>query len=261
MMNLTRYSKTATALLCIAVLLSAVGTAAALSISSEGVPSEAQVGEEVSVTYTIDDPFTDTANQWTLQANTELESVSWTVTVLRAGTPVEDGQTTYGQQSFQQDLNVDNNGDQVQIELVGTVPEVDQYSYQPPQSFVVTSLEQQTGSNTDELQNDTAHYYTSESQSARQAIDEAQAAIDESGGNEEAQSTLDDAIAFYNSGENFQQAQDAAERAQNTAQSAQQSQQTTQTILYAAGALVVLLLLGGGIYYWQSQQGDDFSKL
>jgi hypothetical protein len=212
------------------------------------------------VTYTIDDPFTDTANEWTLQANTELESVRWTVTVLRAGTPVQDGETTYGEQSFEQTLNVDNGGDEVQIELVGTVPAVEQYSYDPEQTFVVASLDQQTGNNTEELVNDTAHHYTSDSQAARQAIDEAQSAVDSSGGNEEAQSTLDDAIAFYNGG-NFEQAQDAAERAQNTAKSAQQSQQTTQMFLMAGGAVVVLLALGGGAYYVLSQRGDDYSKL
>jgi len=259
MMNLTRYSKTATALLCVAMLLGAAGTAAALSISADGVPGEAQVGEEVSVTYTIDDPFTDTANEWTLRANTELESVSWTVTVLRAGTPVEDGETTYGQQSFEQDLSVDNNGDQVQIELVGDVPEVDQYSYEPPQSFVVASLEQQTGSNTDELQNDSVHYYTSESQSARQAIDEAQTAVDSAGG-DQGQELLNSAISSYEN-ENFQNAEDLAGQAQSEAQSAQQSQQTTQTILYAAGGLVVLLLIGGGAYFLLSRGGDDYSKL
>lgn len=260
MMNLTRCSKTTTALLCVVVLLCAAGTATALSVSAEGVPSDAQVGDEVSVTYTIDDPFTDTANQWTLVADTELENVRWTVTVLRAGTPVEDGQTTYGEQAFEQGLDVDNNGDEVQIELVGEVPAVENYSYEPAQTFRVASLDQRTGNNTEEHVNDSAHYYTEESQSARQSIDEAQSAIDASGGNQEAESTLGDAVAFYNSGQ-FEQAEDAAQRAQSTAESAQKSSQMTQTILMGAGALVVLLLLGGGIYYWQSQQGDDYSKL
>lgn len=260
MMNLTRCSRIAVGLLCVAVLLGATGTAAALSISSQGVPGEVAVGGEVSATYTIDDPFTDTANEWTLVANTELENVRWTVTVLRAGTPVQDGQTTYGQQSFEQDLNVDNNGDEVQIELVGDVPEVDNYSYEPRQTFVVAALDQRTGNNIEALANDSAHYYTEESAATRQSIDDAQSAIDAAGGNQEAESTLSDAIAFYNSG-NFEQAQDAAQRAQSSAESAQQSSQTTQTILLGAGGLVVLLLIGGGIYYWQSQQGDDYSKL
>ena len=260
MMNLTRCSKTATALLCVAMLVTATGTAAALSISSDGLPGEVEVGEEVSVTYTIDDPFTDTANEWTLVANTHLENVRWTVTVLRAGTPIEDGQTTYGQQSFEQDLNVENNGVEVQIELVGAAPEVGNYSYDPAQTFTVAALDQRTGNNTDELANDSAHHYTSDSQEAREAIDSAQSAIDAAGGNQEAQDTLDSAISSYEN-ENFQNAVDLAEQAQGTAESAQQSQQTTQTILLAVGGLVVLLLIGGGIYYWQSQQGDDYSKL
>ncbi|WP_255318005.1 hypothetical protein [Halomicrobium sp. LC1Hm] len=260
MMNLTRCSKTATALLCVALLVTATGTAAALTLSSDGVPSEAQVGEEVSMTYTIDDPFTDTANDWTLVADTELQNVRWTVTVLRAGTPVEDGETTYGEQSFEQDLSVDNNGDQIQIELVGEAPAVANYSYDPEQTFTVAALDQRTGSNTDELVNDSAHHYTSESQAAREAIDEAQSAIDAAGGHQDAEDLLDSAISSYEN-ENFENAQELAAQSQNAADSARQSQQTTQMILMGAGVLVVLLLLGGGIYYWQSQQGDDFSKL
>ena len=260
MMNLTRCSKTAIALLCVAMLLAATGTAAALSISTDGLPGEVEAGEEVSVTYTIDDPFTDTANDWTLIADTQLENVRWTVTVLRAGTPVEDGQTTSGQQSFEQDLNVENGGDEVRIELVGDAPEVENYTYEPEQTFTVAALDQRGGNNTDELANDSAHHYTSESQDAREAIDSAQSAIDAASGNQEAQDTLDSAISSYEN-ENFENAIDLAEQAQNTAESAQQSAQTTQTILLAVGGLVVLLLIGGGVYYWQSQQGDDYSKL
>ena len=260
MMNLTRCSDTAVALVCIAVLLSVAGTATALSISSDGVPTEAQVGDEVSVTYTIDDPFTDTANQWTLQANTQLENVRWTVTVLRAGTPVQNGETTYGEQSFEQDLDVENNGDEVQIELVGTAPTVENYSYESRQTFTVASLDQRTGNNTEELANDSAHHYTSESREARQAIDAAQSAIDAAGGNADAESQLNSAISLYDAGE-FEDAMTAANDAQSTAEAAQQSSQTTQTLLMAAGGLVVLLVIGGGAYYVLSQRGDDYSKL
>lgn len=260
MMSLTRYSKTAVALLCVAVLLGAVGTATALTVSADGLPGEKQVGEEVSVTYTIDDPFTDTPNEWTLEANTELENVRWTVTVLRAGTPVEDGQTTYGQQSFEQDLNVDNNGDEVKIELVGDVPAVSNYTYRPEQTFLVASLGQRTGNNVEELANDSAHHYTTESREARIAIDDAQAAIDEAGGNQEAQDLLESAKSSYRS-ENFPNAKGLANRAQEKAESSQQSEQTMQLALMGAGAVVVLLLIGGGIYVWLSQRDDGYSKL
>jgi hypothetical protein len=258
-MSLIRCSNKTAALLCVVALLATAGTASAFSVSADGVPSEAAVEEEVSVTYTIDDPFTDAPNEWTLAGSTELQSVSWTVTVLRAGDQVN--QETYGDQSFEQDLEIDNNGDQVRIELVGTTPAVSNYTYDPAQSYQVASLSRISGSNEDEFRNDTAHHYTEDSQAARQAIDDAQAAIDEAGGNEEAEELVNSAISSYEN-ENFQNAQDLAGQAQSQAQQAQESAQTQRTLLMAGAGLVVLLLLIGGGYYAYTQMGDDdYSKL
>jgi hypothetical protein len=239
-------------------LLAVSGTAIAFTVAADGVPSEATVEEDITVTYTIDDPFTDAPNQWTLQGTTELESVSWQVTVFRAGTQISED--TYGSQNVSQDLDIDDNGDEVEIALSGTVPAVENYTYAPEERFTVATLSRQTGNNTEEFRNDTAHHFTEESKEARDAIDAAQESIDEAGGNEEAESLVDSAVSSYENG-NFENAVDLANQAQNTAESAQQSQQTTRTLLLVGGALVVLLLLGGGIYYLYSQQGDDYSKL
>ncbi|MDS0221938.1 hypothetical protein NDI54_11320 [Haloarcula sp. S1AR25-5A] len=258
-MNLIRCSNKTAALLCVVALLATAGTASAFSVSAEGVPSETAVDEEVSVTYTIDDPFTDAPNEWTLAGSTELQNVSWTVTVLRAGDQVN--QETYGDQSFEQGLDIDNNGDQVRIELVGTTQAVSNYTYEPPESYQVASLSRISGNNEDEFRNDTAHHYTEESQAARQAIDDAQAAIDEAGGNAEAEDLVSSAVSSYENG-NFQNAQDLAGQAESQAQQAQQSAQTQRTLLMVGGGLVVLLLLVGGGYYAYTQMGgDDYSKL
>jgi hypothetical protein len=224
------------------------------------VPSESAVDDEVTVTYTIDEPFTDVPNQWTLEGHTELENVSWTVTVLRAGSEVS--QETYGTQNFSQDLDIDNNGDEVRVELTGTVPAIETYSYQPEERYTVATLTRVSGSNEDEIRSDSAHHYTSESREARNAIDSASTAINETGGNSEAEQLRDNAISSYENG-NFNNSIDLAQQAQNTAEEAQQSQQTTQTLLYGGIAVVVLLLLGGGGFYLysQSQSGDDYSKL
>ncbi len=256
-MNLTRCSRLAVALLCVVLL--ATGVASAFSVSADGVPSSAAVGEEVSVTYTVDDPFTDAPSEWTLNATTELENVGWTVTVLRAGNPIDDGETTYGDQSFERDLSVDNNGDQVRIELTGEVPEVENFTYEPREEFVVASLERVTGNNAEEFRNDTAHHYTEDSRAARQSIEDAESAIDAAGGHDEAGNLRDNAVSAYEVG-NFGNAQDLAEEAESKAQSAQQSQQTMQLALMAVGALLVIALVAGGIYYWRSQ-GDEYSKL
>ncbi|MBX0325350.1 hypothetical protein EGH21_20190 [Halomicroarcula sp. F13] len=258
-MNSIRSSKGIVTVLCVVGLLAVAGTASAFTVSAEGVPSESGVGDEVTVTYTVDDPFTGTSNEWTLAGETELENVSWTVTVLRAGSQVS--QQTYGDQSFSQDLDIDNNGDQVRVELTGTTPAVENYTYQPEEQYVVASLTRVSGSNEEEFQNSTAHHYTADSREARQAIDSAQAAIDAAGGNSDAEQLVDSAVSSYENG-NFENAVNLANQARNTAQQAQQSQQTTQTLLLAGGGLVVLLLLAGGGYYIYTQtQGDDYSKL
>lgn len=261
-MNSIRYSRATVALLCVVGLLAVAGTASAFTVSTEGsVPNETAVGDEVSVTYVIDDPYTNAPDTWTLAGDTELENVSWTVTVLRAGSPVSDGERIYGDQSFERELDIDNNGDQIRIELTGTTPAVENFTYEPEERYTVAEFTRVTGNNENEFRNDSAHHYTEESREARQAIDAAGTAIEEAGGNSEAENLRANAISAYENA-NFENAVDLANQAQNTAEQAQQSQQTTQTLLYAAGAVVVLLLLGGGGYYLYSQsKEDDYSKL
>jgi len=256
-MNSIPCSRATIALLFVAVLMAAVGPASALSVSSEGVPGETQVGEEMQVTYTIDDPFTDAPNEWTLQGETELEDVRWTVTVLRAGTQVS--QETYTEQSFNHSLDVDDNGDEVVVNLDGTTPAIENYTYSPEETYLVTSLDQRTGGNADELANDSAHHYTEDSQAARNAIEDAEAAIDEAGGHSEAEDLRESAVSAYEA-ENFQNAIDLANNAQEKAENAQQSQETLTMALMGGGAVVVLALIGGGIYYWKSQQ-ETVSRL
>ena len=250
-MNSIPCSKSTTALLFVAVLLASVGTASALSVSSEGVPSSSQVGEDVQVTYTIDDPFTDAPNQWTLRGETELVDVRWTVTVLRAWSQISE--QTYTEQSFNHSLDVNDNGDEVVVELDGTTPRVSNYTYSPEETYLVTSLNQTTGDNTQSLASDSAHHYTDESREARNAIEDAEAAIADVGGHEEAETTLGRAKTFYEA-ERFSDAVSAAEDAQQKAEKAQQTKQTTNMLLIGGAVVVVLALIGGGVYYWKSQQ-------
>ncbi|MFB6308361.1 MAG: hypothetical protein ABEH35_03445 [Haloarculaceae archaeon] len=257
-MNSTHSSKLSVALLTVAVLLAATGTAAAFAVSAQGLPVQAEVGTEVSVTYTINDPFTGVPNQWTLQGTTELQNVVWTVTVLRAGEPVEGGETTYGNQSFNRSLDVANNGDEIRIELTGTTPAIENYTYRPREQFVIASLSRRTGNNTQEFRNDTVHHFTAESQRARQAIDDANAtvsAVDD----REAEQLLSSAKSAYNAG-NFENAVNLSQQASDRAESVQQSRQTTQLLLYGAGAIVILAVIAGAIYYWRSQQ-DEYRAL
>lgn len=237
----------------LAVSLAAVGTAAALSASAESVPSKSKVGTDVSATFVIEDPFTD-SDQWTLHAETELRNVNWNVRVLDQGEEVSE--TPHGEQSWNQTLDKAGGGDKIVIELQGTTPKVDRYSYKPKQTFTVARLVKITGGARTEIEQWSAYHYTSDSKKARNAIDAAGQAIEAAGGNAEAEQTRQNAIAAYEN-ESFGLATNLANEAKSKAQSAQQSQQTMQLAMYGVGALVVLGLIGGGIYYWKSQQGPS----
>ena len=252
-MSWIRSSKGATLVALLALLLAAAGPAGALTVTEETDFTESRVGTTVSTTVVIDDPFTEN-EEWTLRGTTELENVSWTVEVLDQGNQLNS--TIYGDQTFEQRLALDNGGDEVRIELTGTTPAIENYTYDPPQAYTLWELVSITGSSESTLNATQVHHYTNDSREARLAIDNATMAINESGGNPEAQDTLNSSVSSYDNG-NFGNAIDLASDAESQAEQVEQSQQQTQTLLYAGAGLVVLVLVGGGIYYWRSNQGPD----
>ncbi|QPV64371.1 hypothetical protein I7X12_07090 [Halosimplex litoreum] len=252
-MSWIRSSKSAALVALLALSLAAVGTAGAISVSPGEVPNETQVGETVTTTVTVDDPFVDMNDQWTLQGSTELTNVSWTVTVLQQGEEVD--QASYGEQSFEQALNASNGGDTVEIALTGDTPAVENYTYEPRETYTLYDFASVQGSSTSDLNATSVHHYTNASDSARLAIDDASEAINASSGNSDAENLLNNAISAYENG-NFGNAEDLAGQAQNQAEQAQQSAQRNQTILMGVGALVVLAIVVGGVYYWRSNQNE-----
>ncbi|QLH81507.1 hypothetical protein [Halosimplex pelagicum] len=255
-MSWIRSSKSAALVALLALSLVAVGTAGAISVSPGEVPEETQVGETVTTTVTVEDPFVDMPDEWTLQGSTELTNVSWTVTVRQQGEQVS--QETFGDQSFDHPLNASNNGDTVVVELTGDTPAIENYTYEPVETYTLYDFDSVQGSSTSSLNATEVHHYTNASKDARQAIDEAAEAINASGANS-GQDDLDQAISSYENG-NFENAQSNAADAQEQAEQAEQSAQRNQTILMGVGALVVLAIIGGGIYYWRSNQ-DEPTKL
>lgn len=256
-MSWTHSSRVTTLVVLFALGLVAAGPAAGLAVQDETAFNESRVGESVNTTVVVEDPFQDQPDQWTLRASTELENVSWVVTIRQQGTQVN--QTTYGGQTFEQDLDFENGGDEVVIEVTGDTPAVDNYSYEPRETYTLWSLEAITGDSESELNETQIHHYTNDSKDARQSIDEAAEAINESGNPQGARDTLNNSISAYNNG-NFGNAIDLADQAKEEAEQTQQSQQRTQTLIYAAVAVVALVLVGGGIYYWRQQQ-DEYGKL
>jgi hypothetical protein len=260
-MNSSRCSKLAAAL--VVLLLVATVPAAAVSISGDA-PDSAEVGEQQTTTFTLTDPFED-YEEWTLQATTELQDVTWRVTTFdNAGNQV--AQETMTGQEMSYHLQASNGAVRVEVKLVGTTPATSTFdwSFDPPQQFTYAEfVETQEGGASNTLTTYETRPYTSASQEARTAISDAQDAIEDAkdagAGVSEAESDLEDAIEFYNGG-NFDQATSNAEDAQAAAESAASSaQQTDLLIKVGAGVVVVLALLGG--VYWYLQQQDSHDKL
>jgi hypothetical protein len=244
------------------VLLAATVPAAAVSVTGEDVPEEAQVGTQVSATVTLDELYQNPQSEsWQLSGTTELTDVSWTIVFYdQTGSQVDLIEQT-GQSFSGVDVAADSGTAEVEVRITGTVPEVGSYSYDPAQTFTTTALTRgQSGGASDTVDSWETHHYTEQSASAREAIERAGTAIDEaeeSGANpSDAQANYEDAVAAYNDG-SFDVATNLADRAADQANQAQQSSQTRQTIIYAVGGLIVLGLLVGGVFYWRSQQGPE----
>jgi hypothetical protein len=255
--NSSRFSRVVLAALLVFLVAAAPATAA--SVTSEDVPEEAQVGTQVTATVTLEELYKNpTLESWQLAGETQLTDVSWTVVYYdQTGSKVDQREFT-GQEFTGARVATDSDHAEVRVRITGTVPQIQQFSYDPPQEFLLMELVQtQQGGASNTLGTWNTHHYTERSDQARNAIDEAKAAIDEAnaaGANtQEAQSDFDDAVAAYDDG-SFDVAISLANKATDKAQSAQQSKQTQQTIVYAVGGLVVVGLLVGGFLWWRSKQ-------
>ncbi|WP_136600906.1 hypothetical protein [Salinigranum halophilum] len=254
--NLSRFSSL---LLVLLVLCSAAAPAAALTVGDATVPDEAAVGSQVEATMTLTELYQNpTLEQWQLRGETELRDVTWSVSYVdQTGATV--GREEFDGQNFtSSQISAADGTAEVRIRVSGTVPPVASYSYDPEQTFVVASLTQaRAGGNTNAIDTWESHHFTSASDGARNALDDAQVAIDsarENGaGVGEAENTFEQAVNAYES-ENFDLATELANEARSQAESAQQSQQTLTLALYAVGGLVVVALVVGGFFYWRSQQ-------
>ncbi|MFW6018909.1 MAG: hypothetical protein ACOCPX_08805 [Halapricum sp.] len=257
-MSLIPSSKATAVLVTLLIAAAAVvGTAAAVTTSDTASPEQAQVGEEVTVELTLTELY-DEDSDWTLRGTTQLENVSgWQVTqTYPNGTAVEENYES--QSEFELEISEGDNFESITVSITGDAPAVEEFSYDPPQSFDGAELTKVIGDSESVIETAQIHHYTSESRDAREAIEDAETAVEDSD-SDEAESRLQRAIDAYNAG-NLDNAIGSAEDAENTASEASQSQDTMQLLLYGVGALVVLALIGGGVYYYRNQQ-DDYDKL
>ncbi|MFW6436080.1 MAG: hypothetical protein ACOCYZ_00415 [Halococcoides sp.] len=246
-MNSIRCSEGLALLAIVIVALSAVGTAAAVTIEESQGPEEAEVGAEVTIEYEITELYSDSTS-WTLNGTTELENVTgWDVEMVK---PSGDSDTAFveGRQSFEAEISGDENYERVIVSITGTVPDVEEYTYDPPQAFTAIELTSVTGQNENALYTGEIHHYTQESDDARDAID---AAGDAGASGDDFEGAVS---SFENA--NFENAQSLAASAQSSAQEGQ----LMRNVAIGAVALVVIVGLVAGIFYWRSQQ-DDYDRL
>lgn len=262
-------SRSGVVLALVVLLVAAATPAAAIAVTAEGVPGEAAVGDEVTSTFTITEPFRNPSlEQWSLSGETELENVTWTVT-LYDQTDAKVGQESYDGANFTHEgVSTDSGVSEIEVRIVGTVPAVEEFTYDPEERFQVATLQQvREGGTSNEIGSWSAHHYTTGttdepgSKEAREAIASAEATIaDTNADTGEAEDILDNAVSAYEAS-NFGNAVDLANKAETSAEESEQSSERTQLLVYAAGGLVgLLVLLGGGYVVYQSRQ-DDYDKL
>jgi hypothetical protein len=253
-MNWSRCSSVvAIAVLLVLVATLAAGPALAVSPSDEGVPGEAQVGSEVTATFTFTDLYTD-YESWTLHGETNLTGVTWTVRTLdQAGNQVS--QQSFDGGSFDADVALEDDVAEVVVRVTGTAPEVDSFSYDPRQQFTLAAFDLvREGGTSRDIETWSVAHYTEASQAARDDIDAAETAVDDAGG--AGGDDLDRAIQAYEAG-NFELASSLAADAESAAQGARQSRQTTQLLLYGGVGVLALAVVFGGFLYWRSRQGPS----
>lgn len=257
-MNSNRCSELLALVLVAMVALAAVPGAAAISTDAENVPDRAQVGEKVSATFTLSDLYTE-YEEWTLNGETELENVTWTVTRYDQGNN-KISQEEYDGESFDEIISLDNNVDRVSVRVTGTVPAVEEYSYEPAQAFTLATLSQdRQGGDSDEIETWEVAHDTNESIEAREELDSAAATIaaakDGGASVSDAESTFDNAVSAYE-GENFDNAANLANKAEDKAESAHRNRQ----LMFAGAGILGLAVVGGAFFWWRSQR-DTYDKL
>jgi hypothetical protein len=239
-----------------ALLVAAVAPAVAVSVGETDAPDSAAVGSEVSLSVTLTNLYQDPSlEEWELAGQTQLENPTWTV-VFYDQTGSKVGQESFGGQEFSSGATISASEgiSEVEVQLTGTVPDLGEYTYDPHQSATGMTLEQvPPGGGANEITTVEVAYFTEESQSAREELDAAAAAIEDAGNPEEASNEFDNAVQAYESGD-FELATTLANDAQSQADAAQSNARRNQLILMGGGALLVLGLVAGGFFYWRSQQ-------
>jgi len=240
-------------LLAVALVTVAAGTAVALTVDG-GPPEPAQTGSTVSMTATIQQPFSgDAPSNYTLQGETELENASFTVIALNQQNETVNRVDSDGP-TFELPLTLDNGAVRVEVEINdGEVPELDSFNYRDKsvENYTALRLERASNGATTDIVTYQSHRFTEASLEAREAIDNASALID-SDSSSEAREKLNQSISAYDA-ENFENAVSLAREAQDAAGGS-----GGLPVALIGGAIVALLVIVGAALYVRRSGGDDY---
>lgn len=255
--------------------------AVAVSVGDSTIPSETAAGDTYTAEWTLTNLYKDPSfESWSLEGETGLTNVTWTVSFINpSGETV--AKLNYDSQSFKSpeissQTDIDSDGQpeaitELRIEVRGTAPAPQKYTWPEQETFEVATLTQTRGESgsVNEIDSWSAFHYTTGGEEspgtkdAREALASAAGAIesaDEAGANvEDANSTFSAAVQFYESGQ-FDNAIDQATRAEEQANKAKGGAQQSQLLLFGGVGLLALLVLAGGVWYWRSQR-DTYDKL
>ncbi|HET7322907.1 MAG TPA: hypothetical protein VFJ06_01095 [Halococcus sp.] len=206
--------------LCIALLVATalVPTAAtAISATANDAPETAQVGENVSATFTLSDLYTKAPTAWRLHGTTELKSATWTVT----GYGLDGSQLTtrsFDGRSFRTPVRASQNVSRLEITVTGTVPKIENFTYPAKERFTLATLAR-THKQTPRtrIKNWSVHHYTAASRSARRKLNASHHAVTEDDGNGELEEQVEFAVSAYRHG-NFDLATAIADDAKDAAE-------------------------------------------
>jgi len=212
--------------LVVAIVLlafAAAGVASAFTVTQEDVPQSAEVESEITVVVEFEDLY---ANQstWNLEGSTHLEDATWTVEYLQRDEVVDTQEHSGG--VFNQgpiDESNRNAPTSIRVEVTGTVPAIDEYSYAENDTFRGMDLLQIYDDGTDwtVVGDWFVHHYSADSRDARQALDAANATIqsERDAGTDvsTAESTFEDAVSAYDAGD-LDEAASLADQAEQEAQ-------------------------------------------
>lgn len=267
------------ALLAVLGLVTAgVAGVGAVSVAEEDVVEQEAVGETVTASVTLEELYRNpNYEEWSVAGETELQNVTWTVEYIsQTGTEIRqvevDGQSVNvsaveNPQQLRVDANADTPAAEVQVQVTGDVPPVEEYTYPPlaengtGESFLVMQLTQDRGAGgtANTVDSWEAVHYTDQSREARNALDAARATIREANDAgldvSDAEDDFASARAAYQE-ENFDLAVELATDAEDGAQSALDSR-GIPTIVVAAAVVVVLVLAAVGVYLYRQRQEPD----